>query len=310
MVRKVSSTYKIDTLEGTVLNQWKFETGDTIRMILSENMEMVHSNLNYEASIKYLEGLGILDNLFINTHPQSCFKNEKVIIDKFILDGKPYYLITSTKRYECSSCIKVLRDEMTGLYNRNYWEFIKSKTLPINTEKHLSLILIDIDNLKQINDVYGHLAGDKVIRITGQAIKKGIRKEDIGIRYGGDEFIILLTSRDKMAIESIVTRIREAIDKMAKRHKIEIEISVGIASSNNIFNIEEMIRMADKQLYKEKIIKSEQKEEDIKSNLTNEILNIKEELNKKVVENDNNLNNIEILELSQRLDDLIINYLE
>jgi hypothetical protein len=67
---------------------------------------------------------------------------------------------------------------------------------------------------------------------------------------------------------------------------------------------------ADKQLYKEKIIKSEQKEEDIKSNLTNEILNIKEELNKKVVENDNNLNNIEILELSQRLDDLIINYLE
>ena len=110
--------------------------------------------------------------------------------------------------------------------------------------------------------------------------------------------------------EEVVTRIRKMINKMAKKHKIDIKVSVGIASSNNIFNIEEMIRMADKQLYKEKIIKSEQKEEDIKSNLTNEILNIKEELNKKVVENDNNLNNIEILELSQRLDDLIINYLE
>lgn len=218
-------------------------------MIFSENMEMVHSNLNYEASIKYLEGLGILDNLFINTHPQSCFKNEKVIIDKFILDGKPYYLITSTKRYECSSCIKVLRDEMTGLYNRNYWEFIKSKTLPINTEKHLSLILIDIDNLKQINDVYGHIVGDKVIRLVGQAIKKGIRQEDIGIRYGGDEFVILLPSKDKMVTEKVITRIRKIINTIAKEHEINIKVSVGIACKNSTFEIEEMIRMADKQLY-------------------------------------------------------------
>ncbi len=310
MVRKVSSTYKIDTLEGTVLNQWKFETGDTIRMILSENMEMVHSNLNYEASIKYLEGLGILDNLFINTHPQSCFKNEKVIIDKFILDGKPYYLITSTKRYECSSCIKVLRDEMTGLYNRNYLEFIKREALPINMDKYLSLILIDVDNLKMLNDTYGHLAGDKVIRIVGQAIKKGIRQKDLGIRFGGDEFIILLPTKDKMATEKVVTRIRETIHEMAKKHKIDIEVSVGIASSNNTFSIEEMIRMADIQLYEQKIIKREQKKEDETSGLANEILEIKEELNKKVVENGNNLSSIEILDLSQRLDDLIVKYLE
>jgi len=231
------------------LNQWKFEPGDTIRMIFSENMEMVHSNLNYEASIKYLEGLGILDNLFINTHPQSCFKNEKVIIDKFILDSKPYYLITTTKRDECSNCIKVLRDEVTGLYNRNYFEFIRSEALPINIEKYFSLILIDVDNLKQVNDVYGHIAGDKVIRVVGQAIKNGIRQSDIGVRYGGDEFIILLPSPDKVAIENVVTRIREGINAMAKSHKIDIEVSVGIASKNNTFNIEEMIKMADKQLY-------------------------------------------------------------
>lgn len=156
-----------------------------------------------------------------------------MIIDKFILDGKPYYLITSTKRYECSSCIKVLRDEMTGLYNRNYLEFIKREALPINMDKYLSLILIDVDNLKMLNDTYGHLAGDKVIRIVGQAIKKGIRQKDLGIRFGGDEFIILLPTKDKMATEKVVTRIRETIHEMAKKHKIDIEVSVGIASSNN-----------------------------------------------------------------------------
>jgi len=292
------------------LNIEKFAINNVIRIILNQNQQILHTNINWVEANSYLDKLVVLDNLADNISVQYCIANHHVVIDRFIFNSQPHYLIIIAIRNDCSSCTKVFKDEVTGLFNRNFLKHIAEDKIYYSKPACLSLILVDIDNLKEINDTYGHIAGDKVIRLVGQAIKKGIRQEDIGIRYGGDEFIISLPTKDKIVAEEVVTRIRKMINKMAKKHKIDIKVSVGIASSNNIFNIEEMIRMADKQLYKEKIIKSEQKEEDIKSNLTNEILNIKEELNKKVVENDNNLNNIEILELSQRLDDLIINYLE
>ncbi|HHX23955.1 MAG TPA: GGDEF domain-containing protein [Thermoanaerobacterales bacterium] len=292
------------------MNIEKFAINNVIRIILNQNQQILHTNINWVEANSYLDKLVVLDNLADNISVQYCIANHHVVIDRFIFNSQPHYLIIIAIRNDCSSCTKVFKDEVTGLFNRNFLKHIAEDKIYYSKPACLSLILVDIDNLKEINDTYGHIAGDKVIRLVGQAIKKGIRQEDIGIRYGGDEFIISLPTKDKIVAEEVVTRIRKMINKMAKKHKIDIKVSVGIASSNNIFNIEEMIRMADKQLYKEKIIKSEQKEEDIKSNLTNEILNIKEELNKKVVENDNNLNNIEILELSQRLDDLIINYLE
>lgn len=292
------------------MNIEKFAINNVIRIILNQNQQILHTNINWVEANSYLDKLVVLDNLADNISVQYCIANHHVVIDRFIFNSQPHYLIIIAIRNDCSSCTKVFKDEVTGLFNRNFLKHIAEDKIYYSKPACLSLILVDIDNLKEINDTYGHIAGDKVIRLVGQAFKKGIRQEDIGIRYGGDEFIISLPTKDKIVAEEVVTRIRKMINKMAKKHKIDIKVSVGIASSNNIFNIEEMIRMADKQLYKEKIIKSEQKEEDIKSNLTNEILNIKEELNKKVVENDNNLNNIEILELSQRLDDLIINYLE
>lgn len=281
-----------------------------IRIILNINKEVLYSNVNINMAKNYLKVLISSYDSFNDMPVQSCFKKYQVVIDRFILNNQTFFLIVIAKMADCNNCVKAIRDEVTGLYNRNYLEFIKREALPINMDKYLSLILIDVDNLKMLNDTYGHLAGDKVIRIVGQAIKKGTRQKDLGIRFGGDEFIILLPTKDKMATEKVVTRIRETIHEMAKKHKIDIEVSVGIASSNNTFSIEEMIRMADIQLYEQKIIKREQKKEDETSGLANEILEIKEELNKKVVENGNNLSSIEILDLSQRLDDLIVKYLE
>lgn len=281
-----------------------------IRIILNINKEVLYSNVNINMAKNYLKVLISSYDSFNDMPVQSCFKKYQVVKDRFILNNQTFFLIVIAKMADCNNCVKAIRDEVTGLYNRNYLEFIKREALPINMDKYLSLILIDVDNLKMLNDTYGHLAGDKVIRIVGQAIKKGIRQKDLGIRFGGDEFIILLPTKDKMATEKVVTRIRETIHEMAKKHKIDIGVSVGIASSNNTFSIEEMIRMADIQLYEQKIIKREQKKEDETSGLANEILEIKEELNKKVVENGNNLSSIEILDLSQRLDDLIVKYLE
>lgn len=294
------------------MNKGKFAIDNIVRIILNQNREIVHSNVNRNESNSYLDKLAVLDNLANNLSMQYCIDNYHVIIDRFILNSQPHYMIIIAIRNDCSSCTKVFKDEVTGLFNRNFLKEIVENDIYYSKIEYLSLILADIDNLKEINDTHGHLAGDKAIKVVGHAIKSCIRKgDDIAVRYGGDEFIILLSNQNRKAAEKVVIRIRETIDKMVKGQRMDIKVSVGIASNHSVFDMKEMIRMADEELYKEKEIKKGQKEHNIKVNdLVNEIIKVKDELNSKVIENNKILTSAEILELSQKLDGLIIKYLE
>lgn len=294
------------------MNKGKFAIDNIVRIILNQNREIVHSNVNRNESNSYLDKLAVLDNLANNLSMQYCIDNYHVIIDRFILNSQPHYMIIIAIRNDCSSCTKVFKDEVTGLFNRNFLKEIVENDIYYSKIEYLSLILADIDNLKEINDTHGHLAGDKAIKVVGHAIKSCIRKgDDIAVRYGGDEFIILLSNQNRKAAEKVVIRIRETIDKMVKGQMMDIKVSVGIASNHSVFDMKEMIRMADVELYKEKEIKKGQKEHNIKVNdLVNEIIKVKDELNSKVIENNKILTSAEILELSQKLDGLIIKYLE
>ena len=124
----------------------------------------------------------------------------------------------------------------------------------------LSLIFIDVDNLKEINDTYGHQTGDMVIKTVGRAIRNSIRKEDAGLRYGGDEFIILLFNQDKEVALKVVDRIRREINRLSQGLEIDIQISAGIAYYNSLRNMADIIKMADRDLYKEKRTKYQKKE--------------------------------------------------
>lgn len=294
------------------MNKGKFAIDNIVRIILNQNREIVHSNVNRNESNSYLDKLAVLDNLANNLSMQYCIDNYHVIIDRFILNSQPHYMIIIAIRNDCSSCTKVFKDEVTGLFNRNFLKEIVENDIYYSKIEYLSLILADIDNLKEINDTHGHLAGDKAIKVVGHAIKSCIRKgDDIAVRYGGDEFIILLSNQNRKAAEKVVIRIRETIDKMVKGRMMDIKVSVGIASNHSVFDMKEMIRMADEELYKEKEIKKGQKEHNINVNdLVNEIIKVKDELNSKVIENNKILTSAEILELSQKLDGLIIKYLE
>lgn len=169
-----------------------------------------------------------------------------------------------------------------------------------------------MDNLKEINDTYGHTAGDKVIEIVGQAIKKCIRKEDAGLRYGGDEFIILLFNQDKKAAYRVVERIRREISELAAGQGINIQISAGVACYDCLRNMGDIIKMADRDLYKEKRVKKSKDKQDSKKlkHLLQEIEKLRDELNKKVTLEGKGINNEEALKLSQKLDGLITRYLK
>lgn len=168
-----------------------------------------------------------------------------------------------------------------------------------------------MDNLKEINDTYGHTAGDKAIEIVGQAIKNSIRKEDAGLRYGGDEFIILLFNQDKKAAYRVIERIRREISELAAGQGINIQISAGAACYDCLRNMGDIIKMADRDLYKEKRAKKSKDKQDSKKlkHLLQEIEKLRDELNKKVTLEGKGINNEETLKLSQRLDELIVKHL-
>ncbi|MBZ4664621.1 MAG: diguanylate cyclase [Caloramator sp.] len=289
-----------------------FETNGIIRIVMNQEHKIQYSSINNQETYNYLKKLDILEKLPEYSSVQYNSGNYCVAIDKLYIADQPYHIITiALRHHKCSNCSKAFIDAPTGLYNRNYWEQISNGTIYHPGIKEYSLILIDIDSLKKINDTYGHLAGDKAIEIVGQAIKRSIRKEDLGIRYGGDEFIVLLFNQDRKAAYKVVKRIRKEISKRTIEENLDIQISAGIACCDYLSDLEEIVKMADKDMYREKEIKKEQKvQTNTLKDLREEIEKIRNELNKRVIQEGKGINNEETLKLSQKLDELIAKYLK
>lgn len=294
----------------------EYEIEEIIRIVLNNENKVLYSSININETHYYLKKLGALNKLSKVSCVQYCLENHLAFIDEFYINDQKYHMITivssKQKCSDCSKCSKVLVDSVTGLHNRNYWELINNGSIyyPLS-KKDFALIIIDIDNLKEINDNFGHLAGDEVIKIVGQSIKRNIRKEDLGVRYGGDEFLILLFNQDKRAAKKVIERIRKEINELTASQRMSIQISAGVAYYNSLRNVGDIIKMADRDLYKEKQMKKtkEKQNSDKLKYLIQEIEKLRDELNKKVAQGGKGLNSEETLKLSQRLDELIVEHL-
>jgi diguanylate cyclase (GGDEF)-like protein len=285
---------------------------EIIRIVLNKRCDIQYASIDNKNAIDYIKKLDIVNRLLDDLPVQYDLENYHVTIDEVNITDNMYYAITAVLEYpKCENCRKALTDAVTGLYNRNYWEQIISDVTLHPRTQNFSLILIDVDNLKEINDTYGHIAGDKVIEIVGQAIKKCIRKEDAGLRYGGDEFIILLFNQDKKAAYRVIERIRREINKLAAGQGMNIQISAGAAYYDCLQNMGDIIKMADRDLYKEKRVKKSKEKQNSEKlkHLLREIEKLRDELNKKVTLEGKGINNEETLKLSQKLDELITRYL-
>ncbi|MGB1799988.1 MAG: diguanylate cyclase [Gammaproteobacteria bacterium] len=149
-------------------------------------------------------------------------------------------------------------DQLTQLYNRGYWELrVKQEFARFKRYgKKDSLIMFDIDHFKKVNDTYGHLAGDEVIRFVASSVLKLKRDPDIAGRYGGEEFGILLTDTSAENAFIFAERLRQAIassDIIFEGKKINITISLGISEfNNNVDDYEQIVAQADTALYESK----------------------------------------------------------
>lgn len=143
-------------------------------------------------------------------------------------------------------------DYLTGLYNRRFFE---EELRRLDTERNLpiSLIILDVNGLKTINDAFGHKAGDELLRKTGAILRREFRGDDITARVGGDEFVILLLKTDNAGAERLAQRLKEAVEQ-EKVVDIPISISLGwdtkMVSSENI---KDVLKSAEDFMYKKKI---------------------------------------------------------
>lgn len=146
-------------------------------------------------------------------------------------------------------------DELTGLYNRSQLKYIFNQEIKNsdNNNEELSVIVLDIDWFKKINDTYGHICGDEVLRLVANLIKVSIREGDSAFRIGGEEFCVVLPSTSIKKAQEVAERIRMQVAEELYEYgteKISITISCGVAESGhdkektlNLFKI------ADQRLY-------------------------------------------------------------
>ena len=149
-------------------------------------------------------------------------------------------------------------DPLTGLFNRLAFEeeVVREISRARRYDIDLSLLFFDLDNFKKVNDTYGHLAGDLVLKNVANAILDGKRAEDIAVRYGGEEMVLLLPKTEKYNALLVAERIREEIEALEIDYegaKVPITISGGLASFPiDAANAYHLVQRADEALYRAK----------------------------------------------------------
>jgi len=147
-------------------------------------------------------------------------------------------------------------DPLTGLYNRRWLDEMLSRQMAgcVERGKPFSLFIADIDFFKGFNDNYGHLAGDQAIKAIAGAILGNLRRSDMAVRYGGEEFLVLLPESDQLCAVSIAERIRVAVKGTVLSHTDgrelpSVTVSIGIAEMVAGSDAEGLIEKADRALY-------------------------------------------------------------
>lgn len=140
-------------------------------------------------------------------------------------------------------------DQLTGLKNRRYGHLKLTKELK-NSNLILCIAMVDVDNFKEVNDVYGHEAGDAFLVELAEIIKKNIRKTDIAVRWGGDEFLVIFPQADIDKATVISERLRKTVEKASYS---QITLSIGVAAMEPTSDLQQVLRTIDKGLYKAKL---------------------------------------------------------
>jgi diguanylate cyclase (GGDEF)-like protein/PAS domain S-box-containing protein len=177
--------------------------------------------------------------------------------------------ITRRKQVEADLRALSLRDELTGLYNRRGFLTLAEQQLKVanRVRKVMLLMFADLDDMKYINDVFGHQEGDRALIGIGQILKKTFRESDIVARFGGDEFVVLSLETLDSGTEILANRLREHLDyyNRYENRPYELSVSIGISryDPENPVDLHDLIVNADKMMYEQKNTRKREKGKNI-----------------------------------------------
>ena len=150
-----------------------------------------------------------------------------------------------------------LMDPLTELYNRRYMDSMLSKEVSRTDRASscLTLLMIDVDGFKAVNDRFGHLEGDRFLNQIAMLLKRTFRNSDTVFRYGGDEFLVLMPDTHGERAPLVVDRLEEEVARWNQENSAcgyEMSLSCGFASYSTGDDLREILQIADKQMYQNK----------------------------------------------------------
>jgi len=235
-------------------SQEKLIGRESLGLVIPEDREMVRRN-----AIKMLKGEAAKPYEFRIVTRQGEVRWIEETVASIWHDGKRVTLgniidVTEKKKFEKKLKYISLHDQLTGLYNRAYFEE-ELKRLNSSREYPITIIAADVNGLKLVNDTVGHDKGDELLTACAQVLKRTFRSSDILARVGGDEFVVLLPRTGEKAGWSILKRLHSSIEKHNREHpELPLSVSFGIATADDPEqSLKEVYKIADDLMYQEKL---------------------------------------------------------
>ncbi len=210
---------------------------------------------SHSRSPHYKPGMRLLEKRFIELSNQTSLRNSS-----FVENLQANFCKIEELYREVGELS--LTDALTGHRNRRFMDQNLPQIVALASRNNapVSFIMVDVDNFKDINDIYGHPAGDYILRKVGVILRSEFRQSDIVIRYGGDEFLLVLFNSSGERCKEIMEDLRKKIEETIFRYKkkdMRISVSIGIASEKfsskaGLKDLNEFIQRADTALYQAK----------------------------------------------------------
>jgi len=228
--------------------------------ITDQSVSRHHARIQPGIDGYYVVDLQSTNGTFVNDTPASMYKLKD---GDYLRVGNWIFRYLTGGNVEAEYHEEIYRltiiDALTGIHNKRYLLEFLDRELARSARYHrpLSLVMLDIDRFKLINDELGHLAGDFTLRELVSLVKEAIRKEELFARYGGEEFIVVLPETNREGALQMAERLRQLVEghnfKYEERHyKITISLGLVATEGEETLTPNDLIKQADEKLYQAK----------------------------------------------------------
>jgi len=219
-----------------------------------------HARIELRDGAYHVTDLGSTNGTFVNNVPRTDWPLDD---GDYLRIGNCIYRFLAGGNIEAEYHEEIYRlaihDGLTGVPNRRYFdEFLEREVVrAVRYQRPLALAMLDVDHFKQVNDRFGHVAGDLTLRQIATCVTSSIRRHEVFARYGGEEFALLLPEADSEQAIAVCERIRARIDAHEfafSGQSYDVTVSIGVASTSEGVDVSpaELVRAADAQLYRAK----------------------------------------------------------